>query len=123
LVLYEAPHRIHETLDDIASVLGDRMVAVGRELTKAHEELGVRPISAWLEVPPTAKGEFTLAIEGASAVGEAGNPATVTASLCSDFGELTNFGAVGRRQAVKELAQRYGLSTNDVYRRLEKLKK
>ena len=47
-VLYEAPHRIRATLEDMLAVLGDRTVALGRELTKAHEELVVRPISEHL---------------------------------------------------------------------------
>src|SRR5882724_8072654 len=38
LVFYEAPHRIVETLEDIAEVMGDRMVVVAREVTKIHEE-------------------------------------------------------------------------------------
>src|SRR5687768_15060004 len=48
LVMYEAPHRILGTLADIASELGPRLVAIGRELTKMHEQLAVRPISQWL---------------------------------------------------------------------------
>ena len=48
LVVYEAPHRIRDTLEVMLSVFGDRIVAVGRELTKAHEELVVGPISGYL---------------------------------------------------------------------------
>ncbi|MGH9370148.1 MAG: 16S rRNA (cytidine(1402)-2'-O)-methyltransferase, partial [Vicinamibacterales bacterium] len=46
LVFYEAPHRIRETLSDIRDILGERVLAVARELTKSHEELVVQPISA-----------------------------------------------------------------------------
>lgn len=123
LVLYEAPHRIHDTLQDIASILGSRAVAIGRELTKSHEELGVRPISGWLDTLPTAKGEFTLAIEGASVVEQTGTDTVSAASLVSEFGELTETQALGRRQAVKKLAERHRLPANEVYRRLEELKK
>jgi 16S rRNA (cytidine1402-2'-O)-methyltransferase len=123
LVLYEAPHRIHDTLHDIASILGERTVAVGRELTKTHEQLGVRPISAWLDDLPPAKGEFTLAVGGTSSQIGVADEVPSSASLVTDFGELTNNGVLGRREAVKKLAERYGLSANDVYRKLEDAKK
>src|SRR3954470_2249349 len=48
LVFYEAPHRIRRTLEDMLQAFGDRVVALGRELTKAHEQLVVRPTSEHL---------------------------------------------------------------------------
>ena len=65
LVLFEAPHRLLATLTDIAETLGDRRVAVCREMTKVHEEVfrgSVREASAYFDNP---RGEFTLVIEGA----------------------------------------------------------
>jgi 16S rRNA (cytidine1402-2'-O)-methyltransferase len=123
LVLFEAPHRIHGTLSDIASILGNRTVAIGRELTKAHEELGVRPINDWLERLPMAKGEFTLVIEGAGEAQAGTIEAPQGSSLAVEFGVLTKNGNLRRREAVKRLAERYGISANEVYRRLEELKK
>src|SRR6478672_11644964 len=49
-VFFEAPHRIRRTLADLATCLGDdRTVAIGRELTKAYEELVVQPISQHIQ--------------------------------------------------------------------------
>jgi|SRR5579859_1341053 len=70
LVLYEAPHRLLACLDDLRTVLGDREIAVARELTKLHE--------AWLRGPISAvraqavagagpRGEYTLVVAGATA--------------------------------------------------------
>ncbi|HST90046.1 MAG TPA: 16S rRNA (cytidine(1402)-2'-O)-methyltransferase [Ktedonobacterales bacterium] len=70
LVLYEAPHRLLECLDDLRAVLGDREIAVARELTKLHE--------AWLRGPISVvraraaegsgpRGEYTLVVAGATA--------------------------------------------------------
>ena len=47
-IVYEAPHRIRQTLSDLLESLGDRRIAVGRELTKAHENLAVCTISEHL---------------------------------------------------------------------------
>jgi len=67
LVAFEAPHRLLESLEDILDILGDRELAVARELTKVHEEIWRGKVSGALErfrsSPP--KGEFTLVIAGA----------------------------------------------------------
>ncbi|MHB9092054.1 MAG: 16S rRNA (cytidine(1402)-2'-O)-methyltransferase, partial [Chloroflexota bacterium] len=68
LIFYEAPHRLLETLADIAAVLGNRRMAAARELTKIHEEI-VRGSVAELQAYFAAvapRGEFTLVVEGAS---------------------------------------------------------
>lgn len=70
LILYEAPHRIVECLQDICQVLGDgRRVALARELTKTFETLRLMPaaaLSAWVEADPNQqKGEIVLVVEGA----------------------------------------------------------
>ncbi len=68
LVAYEAPHRLLDTLAAIESRLGDRRIAVARELTKLHEEIYRGPVSA-ARTHFGAKevlGEITLVIEGAA---------------------------------------------------------
>lgn len=71
-VLYEAPHRIADTLAALADGLpGTRRLLVGRELTKLFEQvarLTVAEAPAWLAADPArAKGEFVLVVEGAGA--------------------------------------------------------
>ncbi len=68
LVLYEAPHRLLDTLEDVRDVLGPRRVAVARELTKLYEEVWRGDLDAaiahYTENPP--RGEITLVVAGAS---------------------------------------------------------
>ncbi len=69
LVLYEAPHRLLSTLDDLVAVLGDRQAALARELTKLHEEWLRGPLSelrAHYTGGATPRGEYTLVIAGAA---------------------------------------------------------
>jgi len=67
LVAYEAPHRLAESLADALAVLGDRRVAVARELTKVHEDIWRGTLSGARErFGGQALGEFTLVIEGAA---------------------------------------------------------
>jgi 16S rRNA (cytidine1402-2'-O)-methyltransferase len=64
MVVFEAPHRLLQTLDDIQDTLGDRQVAVCRELTKLHEEIFRGRVRTAREHFTKPKGEFTLVIEG-----------------------------------------------------------
>src|SRR5690349_3415690 len=122
LIFYEAPHRIRPTLEDMLQVLGDRVVALGRELTKLHSELVVRPISAHLSAPLEERGEFTLVVKGTSSNSQAAAIAPIPSQLRHEFGLLTNSPTVTRRQAIKTLAQRHGMSAKAVYTALEESK-
>jgi 16S rRNA (cytidine1402-2'-O)-methyltransferase len=119
IVFFEAPHRIRATLADLLAIFGDRVVAIGRELTKAYEELVVRPISLHLEHLTQPKGEFTLVVSPAHL--DLGTRAELPAvdALVLEFGELTKNAARTRRETVKVLAERYGISARDMYRLLE----
>lgn len=68
LVLYEAPHRLLECLDDLRAVLGEREIAVARELTKLHEEWLRGPLSVVrgrAAAGAGPRGEYTLVVAGA----------------------------------------------------------
>ena len=72
LVFYEAPHRIVESVEDLAAVLGaERQLVLARELTKMFEEIHRCPLgeaAAWLkENPDRRRGEFVLVLEAAPA--------------------------------------------------------
>jgi 16S rRNA (cytidine1402-2'-O)-methyltransferase len=112
-VLYEAPHRILETLEDIERIFGaGRPVVVARELTKLHEEFlrgSASEVRAVLASRATVKGEITLLIgrERTTAVDETSIEDAVDACLRA---------GMSRMDALKEVARRRGLSKRDVYR-------
>lgn len=66
IIIYEAPHRIKETLEDLLSIFGDRYISLCRELTKHYEEYLRGNISEILEVVDEIKGEIVLIISGNS---------------------------------------------------------
>jgi len=122
LVLFEAPHRVRDTLEAIARVLGDRHVVVGRELTKLHEEYLRGTAAEVLAALTTPRGEFTLVVEGAGAHQPAAEPLPGGSLLLDEFGRLTEGGAMSRRDAVNALAARYQLSSKEVYKAIEDAK-
>jgi 16S rRNA (cytidine1402-2'-O)-methyltransferase len=120
-IIYEAPHRIRATLVDVQAVLGDRRAAIGRELTKVHETLVVRPISDQLAGLSEERGEFTVVVAGSPpAVHTPARPDP--SSLAHQFGRLTENGAVGRREAIRALALEYRISAREVFAILEEAK-
>lgn len=123
-ILYEAPHRLMETLEELRDALGDRPMAAGRELTKLHEEF-VRGTPAELLRHFEARaprGEFVLVIQGAPEEALVIDPANLTPeALAAAVAQLEQTGT-DRKAAMKEVAQRYGLSKRDVYQALLELK-
>jgi 16S rRNA (cytidine1402-2'-O)-methyltransferase len=67
LVFLEAPHRLLDSLTDLADLLGDRQVAVARELTKLHEEIWRGALREAGQHFPEPRGEFVLVVGGQTA--------------------------------------------------------
>jgi 16S rRNA (cytidine1402-2'-O)-methyltransferase len=122
IVMFEAPHRIRETLADMREVFGDRIVAMGREMTKAHENLAVRPISELLQRLEEPRGEFTLVVTGYDSALATTMELPSADRLAAEFGELTESQTCGRRDMVKALAEKYGVSARTMYQLLESTK-
>lgn len=117
LVLYEAPHRLTETLADAAEILGARRAVVAREVTKIHEEFlrGTLPElrDAARARPP--RGEITLLIAPA-VEGEAQEVPTV--SLKDRVAQLETEGGLDRKAALKQAARERGMGKREAYKQL-----
>ena len=121
LVLYEAPHRILECVEDLARVLGpDRAVVLARELTKAFETVHACALGearAWLEADPDrTRGEFVVIVSGAAPPDD---PRTADAERVLRL--LVD--AVPVRTAVQLAAAITGGSRNELYAQALALKK
>jgi 16S rRNA (cytidine1402-2'-O)-methyltransferase len=112
LILYEAPHRLLHTLEDIREVLGNRRIGLCRELTKMYEDIWRGDMDGVIDhVSETSpRGEYTLVISGAVKVTEKWNRKKVLAALekCIEKG-LT------RSQAARTVAQDSGWSRREIY--------
>ena len=123
LVLYEAPHRIADTLVDAQEVLGDCRAALARELTKVHEEFirgRLSEISERLK-QQGARGEMTLIIDVADGPEspETGKDDSVDAcSLMDHVQRLMDEEGLSRSEALKQAARSRGLTRRAAYRQL-----
>jgi 16S rRNA (cytidine1402-2'-O)-methyltransferase len=122
IVLFESPRRIRETLADIAEVMGDRRIVVGRELTKIHETIERGTPSEVLESLPAAevRGEITVVIAAC-------DPATVGAveersrRVLTTWAESLKQAGGDPRAALRRAARGLGLKRAELYRLLVEL--
>jgi len=116
LVAFEAPHRLHKTLADLAVTLGpQRRMAICRELTKIHEEI-LRGTVAEMQAhfrEITPRGEFTLVIEGDR---EASRQETITCSQIQDRLRALLTAGLSRAAAVRQVADETGYPKREVYK-------
>ncbi len=115
IVLFESPRRLVATLRDVVAALGDRRVAVCRELTKLHEEVlrgAASEVLARMEAREV-RGEIVVVVDGAPK--QAAVPAPE--DLAAEARDLVA-GGLRPREAARSVAGRHGASANDVYRAL-----
>jgi 16S rRNA (cytidine1402-2'-O)-methyltransferase len=112
VVLFESPLRVRTLLRDVLVVLGNRRVAVCRELTKLHEEVLRGSVSEVLSriADVELKGEVAVVIEGA--------PARSSADVDGFVDETKELvaGGMRKRDAARAVAERHGVSANALYR-------
>jgi 16S rRNA (cytidine1402-2'-O)-methyltransferase len=116
LIFYESGHRLAASLADLASAFGARAAALGRELTKLHEEI-VRD-----DLVALAARADTLIVKGELVIGVAGAPAVAAGEVRADDEELA--AEIRRRRAAgasvrdvaEDLARERGLNRRAVYR-------
>ncbi len=114
LVFYEAPHRLRETLEDMADMLGaDRKVVLARELTKLHEEYLrfslAEAAESYRQQQP--RGEYVLIVAGSE--GKHVPPPDMQAVQLRLEALLEQ--GIGRKQAAKILAEQYDLPVKTIY--------
>jgi 16S rRNA (cytidine1402-2'-O)-methyltransferase len=119
MLLYESPHRIKKTLAALLETLGDRRIAVVRELTKKHEEAIRGTVSEcihWFEEHGPL-GEFCIVVEGAGVAetAEADSSNAWWAELELEAHVSHYEATMSRKDAIKQAATDRGLSKRDVY--------
>lgn len=116
LIFYESPQRLLSTLKDIRDTIGDRNVAVLRELTKIHEEVLRGRVSDILEElkDRTVKGEVVIVLEGNQ--GE-----RFKGSISSELEKALKCG-LSMKEAIEAVSKGFGISKGEVYKEGLKIK-
>ncbi len=112
LVIYESPHRLKATLNDLVEIWGDREAALVRELTKVHEEVLRASLTSLLDAASLrpARGELVLVIAGATP----SSREVPSIELAQRATELMGAG-VARGDALRQVAKEAGVARRDVF--------
>jgi 16S rRNA (cytidine1402-2'-O)-methyltransferase len=118
LIFLEAPHRLLASLEDLLNELGDRQIAIGRELTKLHEEIFRGSLSQARQhfIDNLPRGEFTLVLRGSSHQVERWTEEQLNNALQAGLGK----GAPASKLST-QLAETSGWSRREVYQYLLKI--
>jgi 16S rRNA (cytidine1402-2'-O)-methyltransferase len=128
LILYEAPHRILETLADIEAVWGpDLPVVVARELTKIHEEFlraTVADARRQLAARDRMRGEITLLFQALPLPQSGASSAAAPVRIADRIAQIQAEGGpevqIDEKEALKRLARELGQSKSELYRELQR---
>jgi 16S rRNA (cytidine1402-2'-O)-methyltransferase len=114
LIFYESPHRLAKSLVDCLSVLGNRKIAIVRELTKLHEEIIRGNLADLVEKNMTLKGEIVLVIDRNQVESQESRVENKT-SIFERYNELEKEG-FDRKIILKKIARETGLNRSEIYR-------
>ncbi len=114
MIFYEAPHKLASTLRDLYAALGERDIAIAREITKIHEQVIRSSLSqaAQKYSDESLKGEIVIIVSGAQPIKEAGVSLEDAASQAL---ELTRHG-MPPSEAAKLVAKKHGIKKGDIYK-------
>lgn len=111
IVFYESPHRILKTLKLMLEIMGNREIALCREITKRHEEILRGNIEEIMEVAAELKGEMVIVVSGNDNVIE---EQVFEQTIVEHVDEYVNKGMTVK-DAIKEVAKLRNIKKNEVY--------
>ena len=119
LVIYEAPHKLKNTLQDLKEIVEDRKIVLARELTKIHEEYIRGNIDEIIQKSENLKGEMIILIEGAKKQEEQNSLNNL--SLEEHYKYYENLG-LEKKEIIKRVSKDRGVNKNEIYMHFTKNK-
>ena len=121
IILYEAPHRLRKTLEEIYQVMGNRLICLGRELTKVHEEFLRMPLKEMIGYyqENTPRGEYVLIIEGYTLQEQMQMQQNDYQKISiKEHMDMYLQQGMDKKEAMKQVAKQRGISKREVYNSL-----
>lgn len=114
IIIYEAPHKLKETLMDLKEVIKDRQVVLAREITKIHEEFLRGKIDEIISKCINIKGEIILLLEGAESIEEENFLNNLDLNDHYRFYERQG---MNKKDIIKKIAKDRGVNKNEIYQK------
>lgn len=116
VILYEAPHKILNTLKDLKEVLGDRKIVLARELTKIHEEFLRGTVEEILEKYKEPRGEHIIIIEGSKTKKESIENELLNSMTIEQQYEYYKKQNLPKNEIIKKIAKDRNVPKNEIYK-------
>ena len=110
IILYEAPHKILNTLRDLKGIIGDRKIVLAREITKIHEEFLREDIDRLIEKCESLKGEIVIIIEGLKVQEE-----ILPNMTLEEYYDLYKKQGLTKNEIIKKIARDKKTNKNEIY--------
>lgn len=122
MILYEAPHHLARTIEELFDTLGDRRIAVCRELTKRYETVISTTLSGALAYyeENAPRGEYVLVVEGRSLANKRKEEIAQWQSMSiEEHMDFYQEQGMDRKEAMKQVAKDRGVGKREIYQYLE----
>ena len=111
-IIYEAPHKIKDTLNDLKDIVEERKIVLAREITKIHEEFIRGNIDEIIEKSQNLKGEMILLIEG--------NNKIIKENILNNLSLEEHYNVyekqgLNKKEIIKKIAKDRGVNKNEIY--------
>ncbi|MBR3512422.1 MAG: 16S rRNA (cytidine(1402)-2'-O)-methyltransferase [Clostridia bacterium] len=115
IILYEAPHKLKNTLETIKEVLGNRNIVLARELTKVYEEFIRKTVDEVLENIDEYRGEFVILIEGSSIGKKEVELSNLNNMSIEEHYKYYEDQGLDKKEIIKQIAKDRNVPKNDIY--------
>ena len=115
VILYEAPHKLNQTLKDLEEILENRNIVIARELTKIHEEFLRGTVSEILEKYIEPKGEHIILISGNEKIEESEEQKIIKNMTVEEHYKYYEKKGFSKNEIIKKIAKDKGVSKNEIY--------
>jgi len=112
IIIYEAPHKLKTTLEDLKDILEDREVVIVKELTKIYEKVIRGTVDEVIENSENPKGEYIILIEGSKKENEENK--LIELSLEEHYKFYENQG-LNKKEIIKKIAKDRNVDKNEIY--------
>ena len=116
VILYEAPHKILNTLKDLEQILDNRKIVLAREITKLHEEFIRGTISEVLEIYKEPKGEHIIIIEGNKIKKQDIQNNLLNSMTLKQHYEYYEKQGLSKNEIIKKIAKDRNVAKNEIYK-------
>lgn len=116
IILYEAPHKLLSTLQDLKNVIQNRKIVLAKELTKIHETYITGTVDELLQIVQTPKGEYVIIIEGATKSKEDIIIENLQNLTLEEHFKYYEKQGISKKDIIKQIAKDRNVNKNEIYK-------